>query len=65
MLGRDKEIFLSDDTKPLDNGDYEIVPNPPGPDSLEEGAEIVQSTDCSSSGKSVVLEEVDYDAPQG
>nr|GMD71644.1 protein VASCULAR ASSOCIATED DEATH 1, chloroplastic [Ipomoea batatas] len=63
---RDKEISLSDDTKPLDNGDYEIVPNPSvPPDSLEEAAEIVQSTDCSSSGKSLVLEEVNYDAPQG
>nr|GMD62130.1 protein VASCULAR ASSOCIATED DEATH 1, chloroplastic [Ipomoea batatas] len=62
---RDKEISLSDDTKPLDNGDYEIVPNPSvPPDSLEEAAEIVQSTDCSSSGKSLVLEEVNYDAPQ-
>ncbi|XP_019188528.1 PREDICTED: protein VASCULAR ASSOCIATED DEATH 1, chloroplastic [Ipomoea nil] len=62
---RDKEISVSDDTKPLDNGDYEIVPNPSvPPDSLEEAAEIVQSTDCSSSGKSLVLEEVDYDAPQ-
>nr|GLL37524.1 protein VASCULAR ASSOCIATED DEATH 1, chloroplastic [Ipomoea trifida] len=41
-MERDKEISLSDDPKPLDNEDYEIVPNPSvPPGNLEEAAMIV------------------------
>ncbi|VFQ75804.1 unnamed protein product [Cuscuta campestris] len=65
-VDRDIETSLSEKTKPVDNGDYEIVPIPLGPpDTSEEHAEIVQSTtNCSSSEKSLFLEEVDCDAPE-
>ncbi|CAH9147297.1 unnamed protein product [Cuscuta epithymum] len=64
-VDRENESSISDDTKPLDSGDYEIVPSPPGPpDNLEEHAEIVQSTDRSSLQNSLVLEEADCDAPE-
>lgn len=58
--------MVQEDSKPLVNGQFEIVSNPSGvQDNVEEEAVIVQNTDCSSSGKSSGLKQEDSDAPRG
>ncbi|XP_059313012.1 protein VASCULAR ASSOCIATED DEATH 1, chloroplastic [Lycium ferocissimum] len=64
-LERNKDDKVQEDSKPLVNGEFEIVSKPLGvQDNVEEEAVIVQNTDCSSSGKSSVLRQEDSDAPR-
>ncbi|XP_055817565.1 protein VASCULAR ASSOCIATED DEATH 1, chloroplastic [Solanum dulcamara] len=64
-LERNEDNMVQEDSKPLVNGQFEIVSNPSGvQDKVEEEAVIVQKTDCSSSGKSSGLKQEDSDAPR-
>lgn len=64
-LERNKDNMVQEDSKPLVNGEFEIVSNPSGvQDNVEEEAVIVQHTDCSSSGTSSGLKQEDSDAPR-
>ncbi|KAH0660906.1 hypothetical protein KY285_029505 [Solanum tuberosum] len=64
-LERNEDNMVQEDSKPLVNGQFEIVSNPSGvQDSVEEEAVIVQNTDCSSSEKSYGLKQEDSDAPR-
>lgn len=63
---RNKDNMVQEDSKPLVNGEVEIISNPSGvQDNMEEEAVILQNTDCSSSGKSSFLKLEDSDAPRG
>ncbi|KAJ8565563.1 hypothetical protein K7X08_008139 [Anisodus acutangulus] len=63
-LERNKDDMVQEDSKPLVNGEFEIVSKPLGvQNNVEEEAVIVQNTDCSSSGKSSALRQEDSDAP--
>lgn len=64
-LERNKDNMVQEDSKPLVNGEVEIISNPSGvQDNMEEEAVILQNTDCSSSGKSSFLKLEDSDAPR-
>ncbi|XP_060218984.1 protein VASCULAR ASSOCIATED DEATH 1, chloroplastic isoform X2 [Lycium barbarum] len=62
-LERNKDDKVQEDSKPLVNGEFEIVPLRVQ-DNVEEEVVIAQNTDCSSSGKSSVLRQEDSDAPR-
>lgn len=58
--------MVQEDSKPLVNGQFEIVSNPSRvQDNVEEEVVIVQNTDCSPSEKSYGLKQEDSDAPRG
>lgn len=64
-LERNEDNMVQEDSKPLVNGEFEIVSNSSGvPDNVDEEAVIVQNTDCSSSATSSGLKQEDLDAPR-
>ena len=65
MSTRNKVVSVSEDPEPLANGEAGIVTSSTVQDNLEEDAEVVQVTDCSSSRTSLEWKVEDSDAPEG
>ncbi|CAN4125954.1 unnamed protein product [Withania somnifera] len=64
-LERNKDNMVRDDSKPLVNGEFEIVSNSSRvQENVAEESAIVQNTGCSSSGTSSGLKRQDSDAPR-
>ncbi|CAK9133581.1 unnamed protein product [Ilex paraguariensis] len=63
---RDRDVSISEDSRLPPNGEAEIVSTSLAvQDNVEEEAEVVLNADCSSSGKTLVWEQEDGDAPKG